>query len=127
MFRKIAVLLLVSLLVCGFSSAILQLTGMDSGKTIKIRLGTVINISLEGNPTTGYIWETASRTAPVLTQVNPPAFKPGSKLIGAGGIITFQFRADKKGNIKLTIVYHRPWEKNKAPIKTFQLNITVID
>ena len=126
MFKRIMVLLAVSLMVCGFAQATLQLTGMDSGRTIKVKVGTVINISLEGNPTTGYLWEVTSKNAPVLTLVKQE-FKPGSKLIGAGGTTTFQYRADKKGNTKVTVVYHRPWEKNKAPIKTFQLNIAVID
>jgi len=130
MFNKSIVLLLISLILCGFSAAPkrpAQFTEADSGKTIEIKTGGSFDISLEGNPSTGYIWIVASKRSPVIKQVGDPKFKPKSKLIGSGGISTFYFKAAGAGKTALRLVYHRPWEKIKEPARTFQLNITVID
>jgi inhibitor of cysteine peptidase len=130
MLRKIFSLLLASFILCGFSAAPkgpAQFTEADSGKTIEIKTGGSFDISLEGNPSTGYIWSLASKRSPVINQMGDPEFKPKSKLIGSGGISTFHFKAARPGKAALRLVYHRPWEKKKEPARTFQLNITVID
>jgi len=130
MLRKTFSLLLVSLILCGFSAAPkgpAQFTEADSGRTIEIKIGGSFDISLEGNPSTGYIWAVASKRSPVINQIGDLSFKPKSKLIGSGGISTFHFKAGGKGKTALRLVYHRPWEKKKDPARIFQLNITVID
>jgi len=136
MFGKTFSLLLISLILCGFSAppkgpALFkgpsQFTEADSGKTVEIKTGGSFNISLEGNPSTGYIWSVASKRTPVINQIGDPEFKPKTKLIGSGGMTTFHFKGAGAGKTALRLFYHRPWEKEKEPAKTFQLNITVID
>ena len=128
--RRTAALLLISLMLCGFCPTCknpIKLTKADSGKTVEMKIGNCLNIVLEGNPTTGYIWEEASRMSPVLKQYKRMEFVPQSKLIGAGGKYTFYYKAIARGSRELKLVYHRPWEKKALPIRIYQLNITVID
>jgi len=128
MIRRAAVLLLISIMLCGFGPLCkdpIKLTEADSGKTVNMKIGGCLNIVLEGNPTTGYIWKESSRTAPVLKQYKRMEFVPQSKLIGAGGKCTFYYKAAARGGTELKLVYHRPWEKNVKPLRVFNVKVTV--
>ena len=126
--RKLTALLLASLILCGAGPVFaepIQLIGSDSGRTINMKIGDCLNIVLEGNPTTGYIWEEASRTAPVLKQYKKMEYIPQSKLIGAGGICTFYYKAVGRGSKELKLVYHRPWNKSVQPLRVFNVKVIV--
>ena len=121
------VLLLASLILCGAGQAFaepIKLIGSDSGRTINMKIGDCLNIILDGNPTTGYIWEEASQLPPVLKQYKRMEFVPRSKLIGSGGRSTFYYKAAARGSKELKLVYRRPWEK-QAPARTFKLKVSV--
>jgi inhibitor of cysteine peptidase len=90
-----------------------------------MKIGGCLNIVLVGNPTTGYIWEEASRMSPVLKQYKRMEFVPQSKLIGAGGKSTFYYKAAARGSTQLKLVYHRPWEKKVPPLRIFAVKVTV--
>ena len=125
---KLIALLLTSIMLCGFAPFCkdpIKLTEADSGKTVDMKIGGCLNIVLKGNPTTGYIWEEASRTAPVLKQYKKMEFVPRSKLIGAGGKCTFYYKAAARGSKELKLVYQRPWEKSVQPLKVFKVKVTV--
>ncbi len=72
----------------------------------------VILIALESNPTTGYSWE-ASYDETMLELVEE-SYELGEYakqgLVGAGGIELFRFKALKKGEVEITMVYKRSWE-----------------
>jgi inhibitor of cysteine peptidase len=126
--RKMIVLLVTSLILCGVCPGFgqtVQLIGSDAGRTINLRIGDCLNIVLNGNPTTGYIWEESSRTAPVLKQYKRMEFVPQSKLIGAGGKCTFYYKAVARGTTELKLVYRRPWEKKVPPLRAFAVKVTV--
>lgn len=97
----------------------------DAGKTIGLTVGDTLEVTLEGNPTTGYSWEAASFDTAVLKQVGEPAFTPVSTLVGAGGQVTLRFEAVDSGQTTLQIIYHRPWETGVAPAQTFQVTVQV--
>ena len=61
-------------------------TAADAGKSIEVKTGQALNIVLEGNPTTGYIWQVAKIDNAVLKQNGDYEFKADSNLTGAGGI-----------------------------------------
>ena len=126
--RRAAALLLISIMLCGIGpicGAPIKLTGADSGRTIEMKIGGCLNIVLDGNPTTGYIWEDASRMSPVLKQYKRMEFIPQSRLIGAGGKCTFNYKAVARGSTELKLVYHRPWEKKVPPLRVFAVKVTV--
>jgi len=39
--------------------------------------------------------------------------------------IILRFKAAKVGKMSLKLIYHRPFEKNKRPIKTFEVKVIV--
>jgi inhibitor of cysteine peptidase len=109
----------------GVPEATTRLSEEDAGSTVELRVGDTMEVVLDGNPTTGFSWETAAVDASVLKQLGEPGFEPATALIGSGGKFTFRFEAVASGQTLLKLVYHRPWEKDVPPEKTFEVNVTV--
>ncbi|MCD6594415.1 protease inhibitor I42 family protein [bacterium] len=109
---------------CKSSSKYVVLDGSKNGQTIKLQKGQFLVVKLKGNPTTGYIWE-QSGECELLHRIKESEFEPESNLIGAPGTQTLAFRTVNTGRESLELVYHRPWEKGKEPIKTFSITIEV--
>lgn len=97
----------------------------DNGRTVTVAPGTVITVMLEGNPTTGYSWESSISNPAVLKQTNAAEFKPSGGALGAGGTFTFQFQAQSAGRTELTLEYRRSWETGVAPLKSYHVTIEV--
>ena len=102
-----------------------RLTEKDCGQTVKMLVGSIFEVVLEGNPTTGYVWSVASVDAKILQPVGEAAFKPDTMARGSGGMVMMRFKAVGRGKTSLKLIYHRPFEKNKPPVKTFELTIEV--
>ena len=98
----------------------------DDGSTLTVEVGDIIDVVLEGNPTTGYGWtvDLSAEDAAILEQVGEPTYVPDSELIGAGGTFTFRFRALAVGEATLVLNYARPWE-SVPPLKTFSVTVAV--
>lgn len=119
-------LFLVSLLAaCGVPSSSRTITEQEAGKTIEISKGETITVLLEGNPTTGYTWELASKDLSILKQVGEPAFTPDSQTAGSGGKVSLKFEAVTVGQGILQLVYHRSFEPDEPPVRTFEAIVVV--
>jgi inhibitor of cysteine peptidase len=105
--------------------AAVRLTQADTGRTVELKEGDVLEIVLEGNPTTGYNWGVVSAAASVLAQVGDPMFQPETDLPGSGGKITFRFTASATGWAPLKLVYQRWWEKDVPPLYEFEVTVRV--
>lgn len=104
----------------------LSLTEQDAGKTIELRAGDELSVTLKGNPTTGYTWEMdAQQTAGLLQQVGETEFKPEGNAPGSGGQQTLRFKAITPGAMTLRLVYRRPWEQNIEPADSFEVKIVI--
>lgn len=98
--------------------------GEQATKPVRLATGDTLVVNLDGNPTTGYLWEmTAGR--PILKQFGKPTFKPSRNLPGSGGKVTFRFVATAPGRTVLEMIYHRSFEKGVPPLKTFKLPVEV--
>ena len=102
-----------------------RLSEQDSGKTVELHAGDKLEVSLKGNPTTGYQWEMAAVDAAILKLVGEPEFNPDSGALGAGGKVTLRLIAVAVGQTTLQLIYHRSFEKNVPPIKTFKATVVV--
>ena len=130
MHRILFVIVLAAVLVptAGCGSKQIEVTSVDNGKNIKVKVGEQIVVVLEGNPSTGYIWEAKDLDASMIQQVGETEFKSSNSnpgFAGAGGTLTLKFRALKVGTTSLTLVYHRPWETDVKPISSFVITINV--
>jgi inhibitor of cysteine peptidase len=128
MFRKTlflsSLILVLVLTACGPATA--KLTAEENGGQIEVKAGDLIGISLAGNPSTGYTWESKDLDATMFEQVGEAEFKSDNpSLVGAGGTLTLTFKALKAGTATLNLVYHRPWETDVEPLDTFSVTVTV--
>lgn len=132
--RKVCLIVVVTLLTalggCAFASlsSNVKLGKADEGKTFDLAKGDVLEITLEGNPTTGYNWTQVSGNDKVLMPVGTYTYKQNpaaAEMVGVGGKFTFNFKAIGVGATHLKFSYQRPWEKNVPPIQTFEMNINV--
>jgi inhibitor of cysteine peptidase len=96
-----------------------------AGGRIVLNAGDQLAVTLEGNPTTGYIWEIQDVDARILQPVGAWDFQPASDRMGAGGTETRQFVAITAGTTTLELVYHRPWERDAPPLKMIAISVTV--
>jgi len=103
----------------------INLSADDNGRTVPLSVGQLVVISLDANPSTGYTWEIKGLNQAVVQQVGEMEFKPSSELAGAPGTAIFRFKAVSPGQTTLTLIYHRPWEQNVPPAKTFSIQLTV--
>lgn len=102
-----------------------KLTEADVGRTVEMRAGEVLEVTLKGNPTTGYMWDVESVDPNILKPADQLEFQADSKLIGSQGKLTLRFEATHAGKTLLKLIYHRPWEKNVKPIEIFEVTVVV--
>jgi inhibitor of cysteine peptidase len=107
------------------SSAAVTVSDADNGKTVRLDPGDTLIVSLESNPSTGYVWQVARVDASVLAPSGQPVYRPGEQMPGAPGRQLFKFNAQKSGSAALKIIYVRPWEKGAAPGKTWEVNVAI--
>ena len=104
-----------------------QLTMQDSGRTLSLKPGDTFRIVLQSNPTTGFSWIEAGKTAPDVIRLTAKRFVSAQKqkeLVGAPGETEFTYKAVGYGETEIRLNYKRSWE-TVAPNKTFILKILV--
>jgi inhibitor of cysteine peptidase len=103
-----------------------NLVDSNNGENVRLFAGQELIIQLDGNPTTGYTWETKDLDTKMFAQVGEVQFTSSNpKLVGSGGTQTLTLKVLNAGTSTLTLIYHRPWEKDVQPIKTFSVTVTV--
>ena len=99
------------------------LTEEDAGHHIDLSEGQVLAVSLQANPSAGYLWEIDAATAHRgIRQVGSSTFRPESDLIGSPVRQTMRFAIVEAGQGTLPLVYHRPWE-GKEPLRAFSVQL----
>jgi inhibitor of cysteine peptidase len=117
------VLLLIVVILIAVGPREVQRTDADNGKTIELKKGQVLSITLAANPTTGYTWEVVEGDEKVVRQLGEIEFKPESEAVGAGGVQIIRLEVMNTGQTTLKLVYHRPWETGVEPLKTFSIQV----
>jgi predicted secreted protein/Tol biopolymer transport system component len=107
----------------------LNVDDQDDGGQVELKVGQILVVTLESNPTTGYSWEQAEDQDTILEQQGQPDFissqTGGPPIVGAGGWEVFRFKAVKLGKMILKLIYRRPWEEGVEPVNTFTLDVTI--
>jgi inhibitor of cysteine peptidase len=118
----------IALIAAGKQSGItLRLMLADSGSTATLHPGDTLEIVLPGNPTTGYTWEAKPGSEAVLKQKGEPTFMPNSKALGSEGRMTFRFDVVAAGKVPLVLIYHRTFEPEVQPLRTFGIRVFVAE
>lgn len=95
---------------------------------INLQVGQKTSLVLDGNPTTGYIWQTSPALpadSPVEVQLSYLSKADADMCCGFPTPTTVTITALKPGTQVVRLVYARPWEKKKAPAKTESFKVIV--
>jgi C1A family cysteine protease len=107
----------------------IRLVAQDEGGQVELKEDQVLVISLESNPSTGYMWEVEEADGRILRQMgkiefeNQPISESATRLLGAPVEQIMRFEAVAAGQSTLKLVYHRPWEKDVKPARTFSIQV----
>jgi len=77
-------------------------------QTVNTKVGETFTISLKSNPTTGFSWQPEFDSE--FLKLVSKDFKSDSTLPGSPGVEFFEFEAVKQGEVKVKMIYKRPWE-----------------
>src|SRR5690242_839751 len=65
----------------------ITLSESQAGSQAVLHVGDMLQVSLEGNPSTGYMLSVEGLDATILTLVGEPEFHPASSALGASGTV----------------------------------------
>ena len=99
----------------------------DSGQTITMGVGDALQITLDENQSTGYLWSIVTNDEAILRTSEAPAYEVESDAEGAGGPKTFLFEAVAPGTSVLRMVNAMQQETAVQPDKTFELTVQVVE
>ena len=120
---------LVAILIAGCAPGKeVKIDDQANGTAVSLKQDQTLTIRLESNPTTGYSWEIANCDAAILKSMGEATYeqaRPNQKLTGGGGWQTFQFQPEQAGQTSVKLIYHRAWEKDVEPLKTYEVQVTV--
>jgi inhibitor of cysteine peptidase len=102
----------------------LSLVERDGGRTIDIRSGETVQITLPENATTGYRWAIDHYNEEFIDALASEPRYP-SKSIGAGGEVAFIFQAKKTGTGEIVLKQWRHWEGDASVIARFRVRLNV--
>jgi predicted secreted protein len=109
-----------------------RLTLAQDGAVAELVSGQLLVLTLEANPSTGYLWQvddlepTAVRQVGVpeyVTEVSPISEDSDQLRVGAPAMAVLRFEAIAKGESTIRLAYRRPWEKGGAPLKTYSVRV----
>jgi len=86
-----------------------------------------MEIRLEGNPGTGYVWQydPQASTRPELVEVESVGYiAPDTDRIGAPTLFSFTVTPLAAGSVTLAFDYLRPWEKEALRRETRRIEIS---
>ena len=95
-------------------------------ETKKVRLNHGFEISIKGNPSTGYQW-TAQFDSQFLKLTSKEHVRDSSKpkhYVGVPGMTKFVFMPTKVGKTSIKLIYMRPWEKKTIKTKEYIVEIS---
>lgn len=97
----------------------------DNGKDIDLASNQTLVVKLASNPSTGYKWTVEGDPAPLKLEKQTYRKSTKSSAMGAPGLQVFQFSGGSSGIANLKLNYHRSFEYNVPPAKTFSLRVNV--
>ena len=95
---------------------------------VNLLVGQQTNVLLDGNPSTGYIWQVTGKpqkSGVVRVSLSNAADSDASMCCGLPLPTTLTITALQPGRQHVRVVYSRPWEKKKAPADEKIFAVTV--
>ncbi len=92
-----------------------------------MNVGDALQITLDENQSTGYLWSIVTNDDEVLAESEEPAYRVDSDSDGSGGQKTYMFKAAAPGTSKLRIVNGMVGETAVIPNRVFELTVEVVE
>lgn len=106
---------------------VLDLGSIRPGSVVEVQAGTVLDVTLEGNASTGFSWGYVDTGEGVIEDTGERSVTlSDSRRVGSGGTETRRLRALKPGRQTVIFEYRRPWETEVAPLRTRSWTIIVL-
>jgi predicted secreted protein len=106
-----------------------EVSAKDNGQTVKAKLGELVRIRLEANPSTGYSWELRDFEfgAAEFFNADLAPREGGNMMFGAPGDAVITLQAVKPGRQNIQLVYRRIWEPPDQVAATFGFELDIAD
>ena len=95
----------------------------QSGHTVDLPVGQVMELRLAENPTTGYRWAFTDKCEPACVVVGDRFERPAGPP-GAGGQHVWQIKGASPGVCDIAMQYRRSFQRD-APAQSFTLHVRV--
>ena len=128
---RIAVILLLGILLlsgfaCSSGPKEVYVDASYSGEEVTLAVGDSLIVTLESNPTTGFMWSLEENSDESVLQEAGQEFEPSpTPAAGAGGEEVWTFNALSEGTSTISMEYKRSWEEDTEPAETFGLTVVV--
>jgi inhibitor of cysteine peptidase len=99
-----------------------SLTEADNERTVDLRVGEGVRLTLPENATTGYRWAIDRLDRDVVEEAGSEAH-PSGGAIGSAGNVTFDFTAKKAGSSEIALKYWRHFEGDASIVKRFSFRL----
>lgn len=99
-----------------------SLTEADNGRTVDVRVGEAISVTLPENATSGYRWAVDNLESG-LVEANEAKPNYPSGPVGSGGAVTFAFKSTRPGSGQVTLKHWRPFEGDASITERFRLRV----
>ncbi len=106
------------------ASEVTALRAKDNGQEIRVKVGTIIELSLEEQGGTGYTWEFEQLDEKHFKLVKTETRRL-SDLIGAPVLMTWRLKVKNAGESQLALNYFRPWEGKGKAVKHFLVKVNI--
>ena len=96
-------------------------------RTLALKVGDTLQVSLGSNPSTGFSWAPQMQItdAAVLVQTGHEALAPSASRPGAAASDVWALQAMAPGNTPVSTAYGRPWPGGEKDAWTFVADVTV--
>lgn len=98
-------------------------SNIQDGPNIAVNSGEQFTIQVQGNPSTGFDWNTTISDEQVVKSLGRETISCGSA-IGSGCSFSYKFQAAKPGQAVIRMEYRRPWE-SRPPFDVKEYNVRV--
>ncbi len=106
----------------GKANSMQALTELDNDRTVDLKVGDTLRITLPENATTGYRWAIDRLDEAIIEAVGSEANYAGGA-VGSAGEAAFIFKVKKPGRGEIALKYWRHFEGDKSVIKRFRVQL----
>lgn len=100
-------------------------TDADKGGIVHLKAGDQLELRLQANPSTGFMWYVHAKSTRLLALTGQSQSEPTELGVGRPIFQVFQFEPMQPGAGDLLLHYVRSWEKPTADERQFNLHVIV--